>query len=232
MLCANRCGQSVEAKKGLRGPYPGYCGDGCRKEAQTKRSAKHYLKRAKHDRKRYDTENKPSATKEYQNQKNNESYRRHKTRPDKRVGLDKGRAKANQKRWYRENKNQAAAKAKRWAEENAERIKAVTKAYESRPEVKAKHRQWEKDNPEKVKAKNMQRGRRMKSVEGHCTAEELQARIDLDGRKCYLCGCDWDALPTRDQTIDHVIPVSKGGSNWPSNLRPACRSCNSKKSGN
>jgi 5-methylcytosine-specific restriction endonuclease McrA len=26
-----------------------------------------------------------------------------------------------------------------------------------------------------------------------------------------------------------VIPLSVGGTNWPANLRPACRSCNSAK---
>ncbi|NAE18264.1 hypothetical protein GUJ16_13385 [Enterococcus hirae] len=29
--------------------------------------------------------------------------------------------------------------------------------------------------------------------------------------------------------IDHVKPLSRGGSAWPANLRPACRTCNSKK---
>jgi hypothetical protein len=28
---------------------------------------------------------------------------------------------------------------------------------------------------------------------------------------------------------DHVKPLARGGSNWPANLRPACKSCNSRK---
>lgn len=40
---------------------------------------------------------------------------------------------------------------------------------------------------------------------------------------CYLCG-----EPGAD-TREHVIPLSKGGTNEPSNIRPAHRACNSGK---
>jgi len=29
--------------------------------------------------------------------------------------------------------------------------------------------------------------------------------------------------------VDHVIQLSRGGSNWPTNLRPACSACNTQK---
>lgn len=40
--------------------------------------------------------------------------------------------------------------------------------------------------------------------------------------RCKYCGA-------RATSIDHVVPVSKGGTNDPFNLVPACRSCNSSK---
>ncbi len=44
-----------------------------------------------------------------------------------------------------------------------------------------------------------------------------------DGGKCQYCGS------TKDLTLDHVIPRSKGGrSSW-DNLVSACKNCNSKK---
>lgn len=46
----------------------------------------------------------------------------------------------------------------------------------------------------------------------------------LVGQTCHYCG---DVA----QTIDHVIPRVLGGSDDPSNLVPACRSCNGAKSG-
>jgi len=57
---------------------------------------------------------------------------------------------------------------------------------------------------------------------GDLTAEQLQARIAFYGWRCWMCSAPWTC-------IDHVKPLARGGSNWPSNLRPACRSCNARK---
>lgn len=50
--------------------------------------------------------------------------------------------------------------------------------------------------------------------------------IARDGGRCHLCG----AFPKgRDLTIDHVIPLAKGGHHAAENLRVACLSCNASK---
>ena len=90
-------------------------------------------------------------------------------------------------------------------------------------------KRWKTRHPERNSFNSRQYERRKRNATGTCTEAQLQARIDFYGRRCYLCGCDWDALPKQDQTIDHVIPISKGGTNWPVNLRPACRTCNTQK---
>lgn len=43
------------------------------------------------------------------------------------------------------------------------------------------------------------------------------------GALCRKCGC------TSEITIDHIIPLSKGGGSGLENLAPLCRSCNSTK---
>lgn len=45
----------------------------------------------------------------------------------------------------------------------------------------------------------------------------------LHGDVCLRCGSD------EHITLDHVVPVSRGGKNTISNLQPLCRSCNSTK---
>lgn len=43
------------------------------------------------------------------------------------------------------------------------------------------------------------------------------------GFKCWMCGAPYDH-------VDHVKPISRGGSNLLCNLRPACARCNRSKS--
>ena len=49
---------------------------------------------------------------------------------------------------------------------------------------------------------------------------------------CYICGCKVVKSNTyrKDMaTIDHIIPLTKGGGHLYSNVKTCCHSCNSKK---
>jgi len=56
---------------------------------------------------------------------------------------------------------------------------------------------------------------------------------DRDGWKCYICGIFISPSPGYDlpynATLDHVIPMSKGGDHTYDNVRACCYSCNQKK---
>lgn len=59
----------------------------------------------------------------------------------------------------------------------------------------------------------------------HLTKKEVrEAVFELHGRACLCCGS------TEKISIDHVIPVNKGGENCISNYQPLCVPCNSRKS--
>lgn len=64
---------------------------------------------------------------------------------------------------------------------------------------------------------------RRRAAQGAYTVQEWDARVAQYDGKCAYC------KKPRKLTVDHVIPVSKGGSNYISNIVPACRSCNSRK---
>ncbi len=101
------------------------------------------------------------------------------------------------------------AAARRWHERNRE-------------VSRAKSRRWRQQNPEKNRLKaNNYRARKLGAV-GTCTHEQLQARIDFYGGLCWVCLALKVTEPKVYEAIDHVIPLAKGGSNWPANLRPIC----------
>lgn len=68
----------------------------------------------------------------------------------------------------------------------------------------------------------------------------LKKLYQKDKGVCYLCGsvCNWNDKQVRNGTIicgesypsiDHVIPLSKGGKHAWNNVKLACRGCNTKK---
>lgn len=50
-----------------------------------------------------------------------------------------------------------------------------------------------------------------------------EAVFNRHGKSCISCGS------SENITIDHIVPVSRGGKDEIKNLQPLCRSCNSKK---
>jgi 5-methylcytosine-specific restriction endonuclease McrA len=60
-------------------------------------------------------------------------------------------------------------------------------------------------------------------AEGVFTEAEWRAKCAEYGNKC---GCCRQSKPLH---ADHIIPLSKGGSNVIANIQPLCKSCNSRK---
>jgi 5-methylcytosine-specific restriction endonuclease McrA len=55
------------------------------------------------------------------------------------------------------------------------------------------------------------------------TSQQLQQRFALFENSCAYCGRSGKV------SIDHVMPLSKGGLDEHSNIVPACKTCNSSK---
>lgn len=111
-----------------------------------------------------------------------------------------------------------------WNGKNPERqIAASARFYAKHAEVRReKSLEWYYANPEKASAHRANRRARVKSAEGTHTAEDIQRIGAAQKWKCHWCG-----KPTkRKYHVDHITPLSKGGSNWPSNLAIACGHCN------
>ncbi len=66
----------------------------------------------------------------------------------------------------------------------------------------------------------MKNSKRMNSKQNRSKKSQL---FDVFGSQCFWCR---HRFPLNELTIDHLIPLSKGGSNLLENLRLACVSCN------
>ena len=145
--------------------------------------------------------------------------------------------------YYLENLDKIALKHKAYYDENAERLNAVSRqyyrenkeailaynraAYAANPEpIKTRAKAWRKANPEKELALGHRKRARKRNAEGIHTADDVARQFNLQGGKCYWCGCKLKKSGKGKYHVDHIYPLSKGGSNAPSNICCACRTCN------
>lgn len=135
---------------------------------------------------------------------------------------------------------------KRYAPENAEKIKAknavwhlrhkerrnadvLAKYYANREEWWARNKAWAKAHPEAMNAYTRQceakrRAAKLKAP-GSWTEKDIKKLYELQRGKCMACRCDLSKSFHRD----HIVALSKGGSNDISNIQLLCKSCNSRK---
>lgn len=126
------------------------------------------------------------------------------------------------------NPEQGRGYRRKWREANLERAKAENSAYyKANPEMaREKSKRWREANPEKAKAfakvSKLNRRAAEANAEGSFTAAEFTAKLKAQKGCCYWCA---DRI-TGPVHADHVIPVSKGGNNYITNIVPACPTCN------
>ncbi len=86
-------------------------------------------------------------------------------------------------------------------------------------------KRWRKNNPDKFRLLLRIRRHQIRA-NGKINAKEWLEKCALLGNRCQICERSADETKL---TIDHIIPISKGGDNDIGNLQPLCFSCNSRK---
>jgi 5-methylcytosine-specific restriction endonuclease McrA len=134
------------------------------------------------------------------------------------------------RKYEEEHKAEISEYKKKWAAENKDSVAASKHAYyeREREEVLARSKKWAEDNPDKVrsaKANNRRKRRAARHASsGSFTAEEFRALCEAYGNRCLACGDTEAALEA-----DHVVPLTRGGSDDIGNIQPLCGPCNRKK---
>lgn len=126
--------------------------------------------------------------------------------------------------------------------ENTDRIKEEAALYREKNRVQiAEHKRqvrkanpdlarqkdttWRRANPDKVRATSSRRRAKVKAAAGSYTDADIEDIRKAQGNRCYICHKKLGP----DFHVDHFIPLAKGGTNDPGNLRLACPFCNKSK---
>lgn len=101
--------------------------------------------------------------------------------------------------------------------------------FENPEKYKESNRQWREQNPETVRAMTAAGAANRRASEqasgGLVSTEDIARMVDAQQGKCYYCLAPFG----NDYHVDHLTPVSRGGSSDASNLACTCQKCNLQK---
>ena len=146
--------------------------------------------------------------------------------------------------WRRKNSEKFAASLAKYRAKNFETLKAKAKARLSQPGQlealrgkqriyyrnnadmrTASTRRWRAENPEKARASDRNKKAIRKGAEGTHTQADIERIYSAQKGKCAHCKVKIKS----GYHVDHIKPLSRGGSNWPRNLQLLCPACNMRK---
>lgn len=82
---------------------------------------------------------------------------------------------------------------------------------------------WKKENTDKVNAGSRSYASRRRGAVGSYSVNDFIRLKNIYMGLCAYC------KKNKSDSIDHVVPLSKGGSNYIGNILPVCKRCNSSK---
>lgn len=112
--------------------------------------------------------------------------------------------------------------------ERSEGGKLSTRKYQQSEKGRAVRRRYKQSDKGKRALQKAQITRRTRKVQtgGTYTTDEWYNLCEFYDFRCLKCN-KW--FPFGKLTVDHVKPVSKGGTSFIRNLQPLCKKCNSSK---
>lgn len=145
---------------------------------------------------------------------------------------------------YAANPEKYRARQRQWAQANPDYVKAMNDKFsaiysadeEHRARARERTKEWQAANPEHSRElKRRGQARRRARIRGAGVEPYAEHEIfERDGWTCQLCGDQIDPAidspyhPER-RSIDHVLPIAKGGADTPENVQATHLGCNWRK---
>ena len=115
-----------------------------------------------------------------------------------------------QKNWGLKNLEGRRRGPRKWARENRGKMAQIVAA-------------WRAAHPEARTRYAASRRAKLLGLEEHVSDAELARLMVWQQGRCFCCG---SRLGPRNKTMDHIVPLNRGGTNRLLNCRWACRRCN------
>lgn len=148
-------------------------------------------------------------------------------------------ANAKRRAYYKAHTKELSAINRRWDKANAEQRKAARREWSKGEKYQKYIRRWLRENnerkneygrksyhkhKERTKPARVARRAARRGADGVFTAADIDALHKRQSGYCMGCARPFSViLPF---TVDHVVPIARGGSNWPNNIQLMCMPCN------
>lgn len=133
-----------------------------------------------------------------------------------------------EKQRYRQaNKETILARDKLYVQQHREQVRERDNAHAvaHREVHRVYSRRHYQEHPEDYRVKARIRRARKAGAPGQYTAQDAQEQYKRQRGECYYCSVKLG----KHYEIDHIVPLSRGGTNHPWNIVIACVSCNRSK---
>lgn len=156
-------------------------------------------------------------------------FHRHRRSPDGRQYRCRVCTAAHDRARYAANPERASENNRRWRTANAEYRRAYDIARKSEESYQERERQMRRARYAENPSPDKDRARRRRALLHRATVETFTtADLLASWEERGLAGCSY-CSDGEFEHIDHVVPLTRGGSHALANLVPACTRCNTSK---
>lgn len=130
--------------------------------------------------------------------------------------------------YYDKNRTLVIARSIKWQQEHPEEKRIIYRKFYQKHITDERHRSRLKrlTNPGLNKIYKSRRRARLRLVGGSFSKADIARQYKIQNGNCW-----WNSKHKlgANYHIDHLIPLARGGHNWPSNIVLACPQCNQSK---